>query len=114
MISQRYRFHGRSSLRYVFANGNNIRNNLFSVKWIANSHRKHPRVAVVVSKKVYKSAVKRNRIRRRAYTATQPLLINAPPIDIAISIYSPEVLTLTNKELVDQLLPALNKAGFTK
>jgi len=114
MISQKYRFHGRSSLKYVFTNGNNIRNSFFSVKWTANSHRKHPRVAVIVSKKVYKSAVRRNRIRRRVYTAVQPILGNAPPIDIAINIYSPEVLMLTNEELIDQLLPSLNKAGLTK
>ena len=109
MISQKYRFHGRSSLKYVFANGNNERSDLFSIKWITNPYRKHPRVAVIVSKKVYKSAVKRNKIRRRIYTITQPFLESVSPIDIAVNVYSPDTLTISQDELSRQLLPILDK-----
>ena len=109
MISQKYRFHGRSSLKYVFTNGNNERNSLFSVKWITNPYRKHPRVAVIISKKVYKSAVKRNKIRRRIYAITQSFLEIASPVDVAINIYSPEILAVPHDELSSQLVSILDK-----
>lgn len=112
MISQKYRFHGHASLKYVFANGRGLRSSFFTVKYIENPNRHHPRVAVVISKKVYKSAVKRNRIRRRVYEIVRPFLETASAIDIAISVYSPEVLTASHDELTIQLLPMFDQIGL--
>jgi ribonuclease P protein component len=112
MISQKYRFHGHNSLRYVFANGHMARSKFFSVKWAANERRYHPRLSVVVSKKIFKSAVKRNRIRRRIYEIARPLLLDAPAIDVVISIYAAEVLNAPRDELTIQLLPLLHEAGL--
>lgn len=112
MIAQKFRFHGHNSLRYVFTKGQGDRARHLAIKWIANPHRHNPRLAVVVSKKVFKSAVKRNRIRRRIYEAARPLLNDAPAIDAVISVYSGEVLTISHDELSIQLLPLLNSAGL--
>ena len=67
MLAQKNRFHGHGSLRYVYANGNAVRTQKIVVKFTRNPHRTDSRFAVVVSKKVLKSAVGRNRIRRRVY-----------------------------------------------
>ncbi len=62
--------------------------------------RKKQRYAVVVSKKVLKSAVGRNRIRRRVYEAIRLELprINKP-VDCIFVIYNKDVATIPFKEL---------------
>jgi ribonuclease P protein component len=112
MIAQKYRFHGHNSLRYVFANGQMARDKFFAVKWAPNERRHHPRLSVVVSKKIFKSAVKRNRVRRRIYEIARPLLIDAPAIDVVISVHVAEVLDASRDELAIQLLPLLHGAGL--
>lgn len=112
MLSQKYRFHGHGSMKYVFANGQVTRSKFFTVKWVSNEHRHQPRVSVIVSKKIFKSSVKRNRTRRRVYAIVQPLLIGASPIDVVISVHSMEVLTATHNELTIQLLPLLHETGL--
>ena len=112
MISSKYRFHGHNSLRYVLTHGQMARSKFFAVKWVVNGHRHHPRVAVVVGKKIFKSAVKRNRIRRRVYEITRPLLVDAPPVDLVINIHSAEVLDASHEELTIQLLPLLHEADL--
>lgn len=112
MISQKYRFHGHASLKYVFTNGNSVRSNFFTVKYVENPHRRYPRMAVVVSKKIYKSAVKRNKIRRRIYEIARPFLKSAPAIDFVISVYSPETLSASHEELTIQLLPMFDQVGL--
>lgn len=111
MISQKFRFHGHGSLRYVFQNGQSDRTRHLAIKWTENKRRRHPRLAVVVSKKVFKSAVKRNRIRRRIYEIARPLMIDAPAIDAVISVYSGEILAMTREELSIEVLPLLKSAG---
>jgi len=112
VISQKYRFHGHNSLRYVMSNGQVAHSKFFAVRWAVNKHRRHPRVAVVVSKKIFKSAVKRNRIRRRIYEITRHLLPGSPAIDIIISVYSADVLAAKHDELTIQLLPLLHGTGL--
>lgn len=67
MIAQKHRFHGRNSLKPLFAKGGAIRADHFTLRHSANKRRSVWRLAVVVSKKVEKRAVVRNRIRRRLY-----------------------------------------------
>ena len=66
MLSKKYRFHSRGGVRYVYQHGKTIRSPKMSLIHTDNN-RGFTRFAVVVSKKVEKSAVKRNRIRRRVY-----------------------------------------------
>jgi ribonuclease P protein component len=61
------------------------------------------RVAVVVSKKVAKSAPNRNRIRRRVYEAVRlnsELLTNQ---DIVITIFDDKFLKMPQKELLSSI-----------
>ena len=68
MLSRRFRFHSRGGVRYVYAHGKTIRHAKISLVHCPNQ-RGFQRFAVVVSKKVDKRAVVRNRIRRRVYEA---------------------------------------------
>ncbi len=67
MIPYRHRFHGYNALRYVSKHGQAVRSQYVTLKCSSNPKRPLCRIAVVVSKKVSKSAVSRNRIRRRIY-----------------------------------------------
>lgn len=73
-----------------------------------NEHVSKTKAAVVVSKKIHKSAVKRNRIRRRIYEIIRLQLPNIKePAEIVVTIYKPEVYDLPAKDLkktVEKLL----------
>jgi ribonuclease P protein component len=113
MISKKYRFHGHGSLNYVHRNGQSARAAHMAVKYTANSHREVPRFAVVVSKKVYKSAVKRNRIRRRIFEIIRlQIKSNSPIYDVVVNVYSPETLHLSPQKLRDELEGLLKTIGF--
>lgn len=68
MLSQKYRFHSRGGVRHTYQKGKTIRTSTLSLVYAVNDHHIQ-RFGVVVSKKVLKSAVGRNRIRRRVYEA---------------------------------------------
>jgi ribonuclease P protein component len=112
MISARLRFHGHGSLRFLHKNANTYRSRYYAVKVIKNPHRKLSRLAAIVSKKTHKSAVGRNRIRRRTY---EILRLEYPRIngtyDIAVIVTSGEVLTADYAELTDSLRSLLQEAG---
>ncbi len=112
MISSLHRFRGYGSLRHVYTRGETVRGPLFAVKVLANPRRDAFRVAIVVSRKVHKSAVIRNRIRRRLYEDLRQLAPNfKAPHDIVVTVFHETVATTPAKELSRQLRSQLKKAG---
>lgn len=77
MLSKKYRFHSRGGVRYVYQHGKTVRKPQMSLVFVENT-KGFTRIAVVVSKKVAKSAVERNRIRRRIYEALRKNLEYIP------------------------------------
>ncbi len=115
MISRRHRFHGYNSLRSVYRNGNIARGPLFAVKAAPNERRRTYRVAVVVARKVNKSAVARNRIRRRLYEAVRELETDIKqPFDIVITVFQDSILQTPYSDLKSQLKKQLKQAGVNK
>lgn len=115
MIPYKNRFHGHSSLDYVYKNGATTRSHLVNIKSISNKKRTDTRVAVVVSKKVLKSAVKRNMIRRRIYEYIRQNLKSFDIVrDVVIIIASSELLSLSHKDMSDQLNQLFKQAGILK
>ncbi len=68
MLNKKFRFHSRGGVKYVYKKGKTIRRPMMSLVFCDNT-KGFTRVAVVVSKKVEKTAVGRNLIRRRVYEA---------------------------------------------
>ena len=113
MLQQRYRFHGYGGLRYLYRHASAERSRLLTVKYVANRRRRMPRIAVVVSKKVHKSAVGRNRIRRRIYEILrQHVPYFTGVYDVALIITSSEVLTAPHDELALVVRNLLVRAGI--
>jgi ribonuclease P protein component len=64
--------------------GKTLQNELFRVVIKADSDLKAPQCAVIVSNKVAKTAVSRNRIRRQVYEVLGKSLKNLPPAYISV------------------------------
>jgi ribonuclease P protein component len=113
MIDTTHRFQGHGSLRFVYQKGETIRGQFGSLKYIENRRRSTYRVAVVVSRKVHKSAVVRNRIRRRIYEIVRTI---APRIrgayDIVFIVYSDQLAELPAEQMRQAIHEKMEKAGL--
>jgi ribonuclease P protein component len=115
MLTNEHRFHGHGSLRYVYKNGRAIRSHLITIKVVGNPHRQHSRFAVVVSKKVHKGAVGRNRIRRRVYEVIRSELPRfKSPHDVAVMVFSGDLISISYDELKAVLRSLFEQAGLYK
>lgn len=118
MIAQKYRFHSRGGVRYTYQHGKAVRTPLFSVIYAQNSRNKQ-RYAVVISKKVIKSAVGRNRVRRRVYEALRLEIKDFPePVDRIFVVYNKSVINIpftelrrTVRELLERSIPKSCQKG---
>lgn len=115
MLAFRYRFHGHGSLRYVYMHGKSVRSHLVTLKYTFHPKRDDPRVSVVVSKKVIKGAVGRNRIRRRLYEVVRQEIPNLKHnVDMAIIVFSAEVKDLPSEELTKSIQQLFREADIYK
>lgn len=116
MIARSHRFHGRGSLNYVYSKGRSVRGEFVSLRF-APSKKSDYRLAVVVSKKVSKSAVTRNRIRRRIYEIirqTKKLDSRPWPYDLILTVFDDRLATLPSEQLRAHIISLLQKAGVGK
>jgi ribonuclease P protein component len=113
MIDAAHRFHGRGSLRFVYQHGKTVRGPLNALKYTRNVRRKTYRVSVVVSRKVHKSAVVRNRIRRRLYEIIRNSSASiTAPYDVVITVFSDQIASIDSGELTQMIHKQLMQAGI--
>lgn len=113
MIASTNRFKSRASLRFVYSKGSTYRNQNFAIKCALNQKRQQYRLAVVVSKKVSKLAVIRNKIRRRIFETVRLLEQDIEqPYDIVITVFNDSVATMPYKELEIALKKLLIEASI--
>ena len=112
MLSSLFRFHGPNSLRFAYRNGQTVHSHILKIKFVPNPKLKSSRFAIVVSKKVHKSAVGRNRIRRRFFEAIREQLPDIKPgMDVVLIVVSGEALGMSYEDiqaLVKQLFHEAN------
>lgn len=114
MIGRANRFHGYGSLRYVYRHGKTVRGPLMSLRYCPNSKRADYRLAVVVSKKIHKSAVARNRMRRRIYESFRQQASNVGSFDLVITVFQPNIEELPAAELQQQIASLLEQAELIR
>ncbi len=103
MLSKKYRFHSRGGVKYVYRHGKTVRSAKMSLVFVPNE-RGFTRVAVVVSKKVERTAVGRNRMRRRVYEVLRRNFDSVPKkVDYVFVVYSKEVMRMPEPELEEML-----------
>lgn len=112
MISVTHRFHGYNSLQGVYRRGQSIRGPLLSLRFARRDPKRPYRVAVVVSRKVHKSAVTRNRIRRRIYEAVRHSdKAITSGTDLVFTVFSDKIVELPAAELEASIGELLRKAA---
>ncbi|PID30400.1 ribonuclease P protein component [Candidatus Saccharibacteria bacterium] len=117
MLAFRYRFHGRGGLRHLHRDGTAIRGRYTVLKYQLKPRHRSMRMAVIVSKKVQKGAVGRNRIRRRIYEILRhesARFRRDTGIDLAVIVTTPEVRTLDTPTLYASLVAQFRRAGLYK
>jgi len=111
MLSRQHRFHGRNSLAYAYSHGRSLRAQDIQLKYVRNSRQDSYRLAVIVSRKVHKSAVARNRLRRRIYEIVRTGPAISEPYDVIITVFSEHASLQTPLELTRSVHKLLAKAG---
>jgi ribonuclease P protein component len=113
MILQRNRFHGHGSLRYVYQHGKTVRGPLTAIKFVRNDKRRDYRLAIVTSKKVSKSAVTRNRIRRRLYEEFRKQSSSfKQPYDMVVTVFNDQPATLPADQISKLVHAQLKEANI--
>lgn len=108
MITRKNRFHGHHSVSRV--RGFNLHGRYLSLRYATKSSGDY-RAAVVVSKKVDKRAVVRNRIRRRLFEIIRVECgLSGKPIDVVVYVKTADVATLSPMELKQDLVVLTRKA----
>ncbi len=107
MIASKHRFHGHRAVSKV--RGGRVQLSDFKV-FFARSKRSDYRMAVVVSKKIAKSAVVRNRIRRRLYESVRKqALLNNQSVDVVFVVQKDTLAEVDSKALDTQVSKACKK-----
>lgn len=110
MITRSNRFHGHNSLRPIYQKGKPIYSANIKLLY-APAQRPKYRAAVVVSKKVHKSAVVRNRIRRRIYEVARLFMADtALPLDLVFVVQTTQIADLPAADVQNELTSLLKKA----
>lgn len=111
MIARNHRFHGYGSLNSVYRNGQTVRGSLLSLRYSTRDPRRPYRVAVVVSRKVNKSAVVRNRIRRRIYeTVRHHHETIRPGTDLIFTVFDDRLAIVEFPKLDETVTNLLSKS----
>lgn len=110
MLARENRFHGHRSVARV--RGKRVNAVGFTVFSAHNPKREDYRMAVVVSKKVAKSAVTRNRIRRRFYESVRKQkVLSLRPVDAVFVIKDVELAKIDSSELDKRIAQACQKVA---
>ena len=115
MLKKAFRFHGHNSLNFVHSRGSKVRSSFFQLKYTPNNRREDSRLAVIVSKKVAKSAPTRNRIRRRVYESVRaqwPMLKMGH--DFVIVVFEERVAEMDSTDLNKSITELFKKADLNR
>lgn len=86
-----------------------------SLHVVKGEHVKKTHVAVVVSRKIHKSAVKRNRIRRRIYEIMRRRIDSwRTPCEVVVTIYQPDIIHMPSPELEKTIDDLLRRAHISQ
>jgi ribonuclease P protein component len=112
VIATKHRFHGHNSVSRV--RGGAARSQMCSIFYAKSKKDKDYKMAVVVSKKISKHAVDRNRIRRRLYEIVRKSAVfDGVPIQTVFVVHTLSVATMPSQEL-EQIIAKLARQAIAK
>jgi len=110
MLGRQNRFHGYNSVLPVYRQAATVRSDGCSLHYKLNPRRRDYRLSVVVSKKVTKSAVKRNRIRRRIYEIVRRDIQIDKPYDLIITVFDADFATTATENISKTITDLFTKS----
>lgn len=111
MIGRTNRFHGRAGIRRLQKTGGSVRSGQLALRYALNPSGSSYRLAVVVSRRVSKSAVVRNRIRRRLYERVRILSSSfTSPYDLVLVVYDEQIAAMPVEKLTGEVSKLFKKA----
>ncbi len=112
MLASINRIHGRGVFKKLLREGKMIRGEQISLNY-SKSRSNRLKSAVVVSKKTSKSAVKRNRIRRRVYEIVRKeYLPKNLGYNLIFLVFSEDIVNIPHEELVRRIDSLIKKANI--
>lgn len=110
MLGRLHRFHGHNSVTSLYRRGETVRGQNVTLKYSVRGDKPY-RVSIVVSKKVSKSAVVRNRIRRRIFEIVRRNDSHIPVgADLLFSAFSDQLADQDVESLNSSITQLLDKA----
>jgi ribonuclease P protein component len=92
MLSKKNRLTAETDFKEVLSRGKTVQGKIFTLKYLQKGDEASTRIGVVVSKKVSKLAVYRNKARRRLKEALRRNVKNLKPGFMAVFLVKKEVL----------------------
>ena len=99
MLKRKNRFSKSYQVRYVLKNGESFKTGPLLFKSLQKNSTHQAKIAVVVSKKIHKSAVVRNKIRRRVFECVRQTNTQITGFDLVIVVYASHISTMQNTQL---------------
>ena len=109
MLTRIHRFHGHNALRPAYQKGSSAYGKNLKLIWLPSRAGGAYRAAVVVSKKVHKSAVVRNRIRRRLFELLRSTVPSDAGFELVVVVQNSAVATMAAPELEAEVVGLLKK-----
>jgi ribonuclease P protein component len=113
MFSNKYRLRDTTEIAKVFKIGKYVHGKYIFIKYVPNKQ-KTARIAISVSTKMFKQAVKRNRIKRLLRESIQPHLTTLPNLDILIIAKKELTIDIPSKDINTDISNIFNKLTSTK
>ncbi len=110
MLAQQHRFTGSRAIQRLYRVGQSARTKRLGLRYQTESGQSF-RAVIIVSRKVHKSAVVRNRIRRRLYEILRTdYAKHLDGVQLVITVFDVSLATMTAEEVRSELANLLSKA----
>ena len=114
MLPKRHRLPLRTELKRVQKNGRLYQGKLFSLLVCQQINDSPSRFAFIISTKIHKKAVERNRIRRLLTEAIRGNLANVKPGNEAVFLVKKAILKKQFKEVEEEVERLFGRAGVSR
>jgi ribonuclease P protein component len=111
MLTSANRFHGGRDIQHAYKQAKMYRSRYFGVRVLEKNNDTF-RAVVVVSKKISKSAVTRNRIRRRLYELLRTHRDATRKSHVIVNVYDASLAIMPTEAVQAEFLRILSKAGL--
>lgn len=109
MLPKKYRLADRQMFRKVLAVGSRVSGKFFLLAFVNGVNLDGPKIGVIISRKISKKAVVRNRIKRVVYDSVRKFLESIPKESVLVFLAKKLVAEATSKEVSNDVYGIMGK-----